>query len=100
MNIVAFISRPLRPNSLRDLYVTNANKRKLGEFDEPEFEVGDCDGDGKITIGDVTTLIDYLLSESASVSSEDAADCDGDGKITIGDVTTLIDYLLSGEWPE
>ena len=100
LNIVAFISRPLRPDHLSDLYVTNANKRKLGEFDEPEFEVGDCDGDGKITIGDVTTLIDYLLSESASVSSEDAADCDGDGKITIGDVTTLIDYLLSGEWPE
>ena len=100
LNIVAFISRPLRPNSLRDLYVTNANKRKLGEFDEPEFEVGDCDGDGKITISDVTTLIDYLLSESASVSSVDVADCDGDGKITISDVTTLIDYLLSGEWPE
>ena len=100
LNIVAFISRPLRANRLSDLYVTNANKRKLGEYDEPEFDLGDCDGDGKITIGDVTTLIDYLLSESASVSSEEAADCDGDGKITIGDVTTLIDYLLSGEWPE
>ena len=62
LNIVAFISRPLRANALADLYVTNANKRKLGEFDVPEFELGDCDGDGKITIGDVTTLIDYLLS--------------------------------------
>ena len=100
LNIVAFISRPLRANRLSDLYVTNANKRKLGEYDEPEFDLGDCDGDGKITIGDVTTLIDYLLSESAPISSEEAADCDCDGKITIGDVTTLIDYLLSGEWPE
>ena len=100
LNIVAFISRPLRANALSDLYVTNANKRKLGEFDVPEFELGDCDGDGKITIGDVTTLIDYLLSDSTPISSEEAADCDVDGKITIGDVTTLIDYLLSGEWPE
>ena len=100
LNIVAFISRPLRANALADLYVTNANKRKLGEFDVPEFELGDCDGDGKITIGDVTTLIDYLLSDSTPISSEEAADCDVDGKITIGDVTTLIDYLLSGEWPE
>ena len=97
---MAFISRPLRANALSDLYVTNANKRKLGEFDVPEFELGDCDGDGKITIGDVTTLIDYLLSDSTPISSEEAADCDVDGKITIGDVTTLIDYLLSGEWPE
>ena len=100
LNIVAFISRPLRPDHLSDLYVTNANKRKLGEYDVPEFDLGDCDGDGKITIGDVTTLIDYLLSDSAPISSVEAADCDVDGKITIGDVTTLIDYLLSGEWPE
>lgn len=100
LNIVAFISRPLRPDHLSDLYVTNANKRKLGEYDEPEFDLGDCDGDGRITISDVTSLIDYLLSESASVSSDEAADCDGDGRITIGDVTTLIDYLLSGEWTE
>ena len=93
--------------------IASATAQKAGEFISetvtkeilipkkmPEFELGDCDGDGKITIGDVTTLIDYLLSKSAPISSEEAADCDGDGKITIGDVTTLIDYLLSGEWTE
>lgn len=99
LNIVAFVSRPLG-NQLTDIYVTNANKRKLGEFDEPEYEQGDTDGDGKITIGDVTQLIDYLLSEAGTISSQEAADCDGDGKITIGDVTSLIDYLLSGQWSE
>lgn len=62
--------------------------------DEPVVPA-DVDGDGRVTIGDVTALIDYLLGNSSGVSSEDAADIDGDGRVTIGDVTALIDILLS-----
>ena len=58
---------------------------------------GDVDGDGKVTISDVTTLINSLLSNTASGVS--GADTDADGKVTISDVTTLINYLLSGSWP-
>ena len=58
---------------------------------------GDVDGDGKVTISDVTTLINSLLSNTASGVS--GADTDGDGKVTISDVTSLINYLLSGSWP-
>lgn len=58
---------------------------------------GDADGDGKVTIDDVTTLIDYLLGGS-NISIQ-GADADLNGSITIDDVTTLIDYLLSGRWP-
>jgi hypothetical protein len=53
---------------------------------------GDINGDGSITISDVTTLIDQLIS------GEDLPACydvNGDGTIAIGDVTTLIDQLLS-----
>lgn len=60
--------------------------------------LGDIDGDNNVTIADVTTLIDYLLSGDGSILSGDG-DVDQDGKITIADVTTLIDYLLSGNWP-
>ena len=94
LNIVAFISRPLRANSLADLYVNNANKRKLGEFDEPTTEQGDIDGDGIVNIADVTALIDMLLQGNIG----DNADVDGDGIVNISDVTALIDYLLSGSW--
>ena len=59
---------------------------------------GDVNGDGVVTIGDVTALIDYLLSGDAEGISLDNADCNQDGVVTIGDVTALIDYLLSGEW--
>ena len=95
LNIVAFISRPITSGSLRDLYVTNANKRKLGEFDEPAADRGDVNGDGKISIEDVTDLIDCLLAGTTTVGD---ADCSLDGRITIDDVTVLIDYLLSGSW--
>ena len=57
---------------------------------------GDVDGDGNIGIGDVTSLIDYLLSGGDASFYEENADFDEDGKIGIGDVTALIDYILNG----
>lgn len=59
---------------------------------------GDVDGDGSVSISDVTALIDYLLvGNDALIPGK--ADVDMNGTITIADVTTLIDYLLSGRWP-
>ena len=60
---------------------------------------GDVDGDGNVTINDVTDLIDYLLKGDTSGIILANADCDQDGNVTINDVTTLIDYLLKGSWP-
>ena len=57
---------------------------------------GDVDGDGNVSISDLTGLIDMLLSGNTTGNA--AADCDGDGSVSIADVTTLIDYLLKGSW--
>lgn len=59
---------------------------------------GDVNRDRKISIGDVTAMINYLLSGDASGIDLDAADCNHDGKVKIGDITALINYLLSGSW--
>ena len=59
---------------------------------------GDVNGDSEVTISDVTSLIDYLLSGDASAINTDAADCNQDNGVSIADVTALIDYLLSGSW--
>lgn len=67
--------------------------RTFGESDAPEVTPGDVDGDGKINIDDVTTLIRMLLSGE---STTPGADVNSDGKINIDDVTTLIDKLLRG----
>lgn len=98
MHIVAFIGRPLRFNALTDVYVTNTNKRKLGEFDEPTFIRGDVDGNTTVNITDVTALINYLLTSNATDLDLNAADCDESGTVNISDVTALINYLLSGNW--
>ncbi|MBO4870354.1 MAG: leucine-rich repeat protein [Muribaculaceae bacterium] len=56
---------------------------------------GDVNGDGNVTIADVTALIDILLSGTTAPA---AADCNQDNSVSIADVTALIDYLLSGSW--
>ena len=95
LNIVAFISRPLG-NAITDLYVTNCNKRKLGEFDEPTIIPGDVNGDEIIGIDDVTAIVDLLFNGVSEENFNEGADVDSDGFITIDDVTALVDLLLSG----
>ena len=68
-----------------------------GDTPEPQVLRGDVDGDQKVSIEDVTALIDILLSGAEAPA---AADCDLDTKVTIEDVTALIDYLLSGVWAD
>ena len=58
----------------------------------PSDLLGDMNGDGNISISDVTALIDLLLSGGEMPLG---ADVNGDNKISISDVTSLIDLLLS-----
>ena len=58
---------------------------------------GDVNCDGKQTIGDVTTLINYLLGGNPDPFDSIAADVNLDSKINIGDVTALINLLLTGD---
>ena len=98
MEVVAFISRPLANGATgvyTDMYINQAFKRKLGEFDEPTFLRGDVDGDGEVNIADVTALIRILLSGADAPA---AADCDQNGNLDIADVTKLIIFILSGNW--
>ena len=60
---------------------------------------GDVDGDGKVGIGDVSALIDVLLSSSETAAGL-CADVDGDGNVTIADVSYLIDLLLAPPTPQ
>ena len=63
--------------------------------EEPQVLPGDVDGDGKVTIRDITALIDYLLGDSADGVNVANADADDDGKVNITDVTAIIDILLN-----
>ena len=57
---------------------------------------GDVDEDGKVSISDVTFLIDILLRGAATDSQMIAADVNSDFQVSISDVTWLIDLVLNG----
>lgn len=58
------------------------------------YLVGDVNGDNRVSISDVTDLIDYLLTRHTNIVL-DNADVDDNGSISISDVTALIDMLLN-----
>lgn len=60
---------------------------------EQEYLVGDVNGDGKLTIADVTTLINFILRNPSSMTPE--CDVNDDGSATIADVTILISLILT-----
>ena len=72
-----------------DVHELNFNYTIAGGAD---YIVGDVDGNGRLSIADVTALIDLLLSGGAA---PDAADVNRDGGVSIADVTALIDLLLA-----
>lgn len=59
---------------------------------------GDVDGDGHVTINDVTVLYNYILNEDMTFFS--TSDVDGDGYVTSGDVTVVYNILLGLIPPE
>jgi hypothetical protein len=63
--------------------------------EQPQVIKGDVDGNGEVSIADVTALIDILVGGGDAPA---AADCNDDNEVGIADVTVLIDFLLSGQW--
>ena len=61
---------------------------------------GDVNNDQTINIEDVTTLINYLLTDDATAVCLPNIDCNNDQEVNINDVTDLINYLLTDAWPE
>ena len=62
----------------------------------PIEDVGDVNADGKISIADVSVLINILLSDE-SIASLPLVDVNLDGKVSIADVTSLINKLLTSD---
>ena len=58
---------------------------------------GDVDGDGVVSISDITSLVDMLLSGDDTSIEQYFIDVDMNGSINISDLTELIDQLLNGD---
>ena len=82
------------PAASLEAYQTAFVWREFQHIEPIPVMTGDVDGDGKVSIADVTGLINMLLKGATSAADYPAADVDGDGKITIADITGLINMLL------
>ena len=58
-----------------------------------EAIVGDVNGDSEITIADINSLIDMVLS--GVVVNVRTADVNGDGEVNIADINAVIDIILN-----
>ena len=79
-------------------YVENWIRQRIDYLDNNFFPrptplMGDVNGDGSISIADVTTLIDYLLGKNLEIDILNS-DLNSDGIISIADIAGLIDKLL------
>ena len=59
------------------------------------YQLGDVNHDGKVSIADVTALINYLLSGDETGCCVECGDVNQDGNSSIADVTALINLLLT-----
>ena len=68
----------------------------VGDAVEPaaDPQIGDVNGDGRVTINDATSLINYLLNLDATGINLDNADVNNDGLVSVSDATALINILL------
>jgi M6 family metalloprotease-like protein len=56
---------------------------------------GDADGNGRVTVNDITTVVDYL--KNGTEIQEDAADVDEDATITESDIKGIATKILNNE---
>lgn len=58
------------------------------------YKRGDVNGDGRVDVSDVTTLVDVILGKTTSVPGSTDVDLNGAKKPDVSDVTALVDIIL------
>ena len=64
------------------------------EMTEPEYRIGDVNGDGEVNVADVNTIIDIILGGSADEGTMKRADVNQDGEINIADINRELDLIM------
>jgi CSLREA domain-containing protein len=57
--------------------------------------VGDCNGDGTVTVDDILTMVNITLGNT-SVTTCEAGDANHDGQITVDEILTAVNNALNG----
>ena len=62
-----------------------------------DVKIGDANGDGRISIADVVTVVNAILGNAGPGYVAEASDVNGDGRTSIADVVSIVNKILSGE---
>jgi hypothetical protein len=76
-------------DSVSQVKVTSAQVTAMGSC------VGDCNGDGEVTVNELITMVNIALG-NANVSTCTAGDANGDGEITINEIIAGVNNALNG----
>ena len=83
----------------KDIYLeitSTTNKYTVADItDQFAYVRGDVNRDGELSVADVTTLIDILVSGDYDDELIQIGDLNNDLELSVADVTTLIDILIS-----
>ena len=58
---------------------------------EPDALPGDVNEDDRVSVADITTVVDAILNES----TDTAYDVNGDSRVSVADITTIVDIILN-----
>lgn len=76
-------------------YMTKAQLANYATGIHSNACVGDCNGDGVVTVGEILTMVDIALG-NAGLSSCPGGDQNGDRQITVDEILTAVDHALNG----
>lgn len=83
------------PKGCKDAYIAADYWKDFKEIVEIEdYLLGDVNGNDEIDIGDVVSIMNFLMGKEVACFIEKAADTNKNGQIDIGDVVTIINYLM------
>ena len=69
-------------------------KNSMAKLTVIEAQMGDVNGDGRVSVTDVISMNSYILEEEPAQFIHKVADLNGDGKVTITDIVKVIDIIL------
>lgn len=59
------------------------------------YELGDVNGDGKVTASDVVSLVNCIIGNKPSSFIDEVADVNKDGKISASDVVSVVNIIIN-----
>ena len=75
---------------------TTADMGAFESCSEPEYQIGDLNGDGAITVNDIIMLVDIIIYYNGI--GDPAGDLNGDGAITVNDIIIVVDIILYNQY--